>query len=259
MKRLNFKTIALSISAFMAAVGAYNALVINADSHVAVGNFVKRSDEMSGVVVAGRNTASISWHKLQPIPMKDTIKPQVVGSFSSPAPTAQEVEKVAAIQEDLKLNLVEVINSQKWSKGLPNTQFTGSISVANGVIDSLSVALPEGLGMNISNLELSGNVFSYDLGEGSYSAMMYQVDTSTYMVTLTNGPLGGTRLRFSAEASVEQQDTELALAQDHDVQVGSFGNKSDVPHITEQLQAQEEMPQTMQAQGFNMESEQVIQ
>ncbi len=259
MKSLNLKTIALSVTALIVAVGAYNALVINADSHVVVGHFIKRSDEMSGVVVEGRNTASVTWHKLQPIPMKDSIKPQVVGSFSSPVSAAPEVEKVAAIQEDLRLNLVEVINSRKWVNGLPNTQFSGSISVANGVIDSLSVALPNSLGMNVANLELSGNVFSYDLGDSSYSAMMYKVDTNTYMVTLTNGPLGGTRLRFSAEASVEQQETELALAQDHDVQVGSFGNKSDVPHITEQIQAQEAMPQTMQAQGFNMESEQVIQ
>jgi hypothetical protein len=67
------------------------------------------------------------------------------------------------------------------------------------------VSLPNGEGLDVSFSEMTGNVFEYDVDGEVYSGMMYQVDQHAYMVTLTNGPLEGTRLRFSSTQSLEDQ------------------------------------------------------
>jgi hypothetical protein len=266
MKLINKKKLTFSILGFVTLVGVYNAVVINSHSQVAEGKFLKRLDEMTGETIQGRSTASVKWHKLDnPSVVKTRIESPKrlprLQNIPEPVETpVQQEEKVSAIQEDVKMNLVEVVNPTKYKQGVPSSQFSGNISVSNGVIDSLNVALPNAEGFSIAFSELTGNVFEYDYADGKYSAMMYQVDANSYMVTLSNGPLEGTRLRFAGELSVEQQDTEQKLAENHQVEIGAFGNQSEAPEVAQMQEANEiPTPEVMQAQSVNLETEQFLQ
>jgi hypothetical protein len=169
----------------------------------------------------------------------------------------------AAVTEELNLNLVEVINPKKYQNGITGSQFSGSLTTSNGTIDSLSVSLPNSEGLTVSFSEMNGNVFEYDLEGEIYSGMLYQVDQSSYMVTLTNGPLEGTRLRFVGEPSQEQ-----VAANDH-ANVGNtgadeFGNpgdKPDEPQQTVQAEEVQQQPEVAPApeQMVNMEQAPVEQ
>ena len=140
-----------------------------------------------------------------------------------------------------------MVNPRKYQHGAPTGQFTGSLSTNNGVIESLSVSLPNSENVSVSFSELTGNVFEYDFNGEIYSGMMYQVDQHAYMVTLTNGPLEGTRLRFSEETPVvEQQITQEKLAENN-IEVGSFG---DEPKNEVQEVATDTVQTDQSTQGF---------
>lgn len=243
------KSVAILAVSLFVVTGTYNAVVINSESHLASSDlkFVKRLDEVYGVTVAGRDAASIHWQKL---PGQQFVQQQVVHqrpvvqavSVSYSAPETQsfnDAPTAAAVQEELSLNLVEVINSRKWQNGLNNTQFSGSLSTNNGTIESLNVSLPNGEGVSVSFSEMTGNVFEYDLDGEVYSGMMYQVDQSSYMVTMSNGPLEGTRLRFASDAPAEQQEQTEAQLAENNVEVGQFGN--DAESYDKQVEADEAM------------------
>lgn len=203
----------LSMLAFLLfmGVGTYNAIVINSESQI--GNdvrFVKRLDELYGVTKPGRLVAaSKDWKKL-PAPQKVEVAKvqrevvQEVRTLQAAPVEAAPQEAVAAVQEELSLSLVEVVNPKKWEQGLQNTQFSGNLTTNNGTIESLEVSLPNGEGVSVSFSEMSGNVFQYDLNGEIYTGMMYQVDRSAFMITLTNGPLEGTRMKFHGEPSREE-------------------------------------------------------
>ena len=211
---------AVAFTLFMG-IGTYNAVVINSQSSL-IGSdirLVKRLDELHGVNDPTRLVAaSVKWQKLNPQQVfAQTVVQEV--KFAQAAPEAQveaapaETTPVAAVQEDLNLNLVEVVNPKKWQQGLVAAQFNGTLSTNKGTIESLSVTLPGGEGLSISFSEMNGNVFEYDMNGEIYAGMMYQVDQTAYMVSLTNGPLEGTRLRFvgdSPEKSEEAQAQEIA-------------------------------------------------
>lgn len=274
--------------------GTYNAVVINSESHLSGDDvrFVKRLDELYGVTVPGRVVAAAkSWQKLTPdqIAQFNEAKIQQNITTTAAAPSidtsSEPAAQSAAVQEELSLSLVEVINPKKWQAGLPNTQFNGTLATNNGVIESLSVALPNGEGLDVSFSEMTGNVFEYDVDGEVYSGMMYQVDQHAYMVTLTNGPLEGTRLRFASEQpAVEQQEVQTNLA-NNGVEVGNFGNDSsqdqygnnsetqttpgytqaqevvspEVQAIDPIVQSDQQMQiEAMQAQGFNMDQQQAM-
>ena len=251
------KTIALATFGLLVLIGTYNAVVINSDSHLTgyEVKFVKRLDEVFGVTVAGRKLATeTTWHKLSPsklMPQKVEAAIEVAKTETNTAvPTAEDLIHEAAVQEELSLSLVEVINPKKYQKGLQNNQFNGSLASNNGVIESLSVSLPNGEGMSVSFSEMTGNVFEYDLNGEIYTGMMYQVDQKAYMVTLTNGPLEGTRMRFSTETpAVEQQQTQDLLAENNKMEVGSFGEEVQPSENSFDTAAQD----AAQAQGFNLD------
>lgn len=266
------KFFAFTFTAFFVVTGTYNAVVINSESHLTGSEvkFVKRLDEIYGVTVQGREVAnSVSWQKLASAP-KLALRKEIIQTVSNKVAAPEtsvpdESIPVAAVQEDLTLSLVEVINQKKWQNGLPNTQFSGSLVANNGVIEELSVALPNGEGVSVSFSEMTGNVFEYDLNGELYSGMMYQVDQYAYMVTLTNGPLEGTRLRFSAQsAESQQQDIQNSLAAS-DVEVGQFGNNAEqygnngeqYGNNSDQLDAinlaQNQVNQDIQAQEINQQ------
>ena len=250
------RTLSFLAMIFFVATGTYNAIVINSVSHLNVADmrFVKRLDELNGVVEPGRLVATgIQWQKLQPV--------QTVSSNALRAPIVQEVSTVAsssaassapvqeapgaAVTEELNLNLVEVINPKKWQNGLPGDQYSGSLSTSNGSIDSLNVSLPNGEGVTVSFSEMNGNVFEYDIDGEVYSGMLYQVDQTAYMVTLTNGPLEGTRLRFVGEPSQEQAAT-TELAQTGNIGNDEFGNPGEQVEQVEQTAQAEEVQQIPQ-------------
>jgi hypothetical protein len=212
--------------------------VINSESHLSNADvkFVKRLDEIYGVTIPGRQVAaSTTWKKIENQDSQNKMAPQFVASSSSGViPTAAEVISDAVVKEELNLSLVEVINAKKWQNGLSSSQFSGALATNNGVIESLSVSLPNGEGVSVSFSEMTGNVFEYDLNGELYSGMMYQVDQHAYMVTLTNGPLEGTRLRFSAETpAVEQEQVAETLAENN-------------------------IEEAAQAQAFNLDNSQAI-
>jgi hypothetical protein len=225
-----FTTLAMG---FFAMIGTYNAVVINSDS-IIDGNqvqFAKRIDELYGVVVSKREVAaSLNWQKVSVKQAavyrqfkNEMASPQVSQASGNQADAPQVVSE-AAVQDSLNLNLTQVMNPKKWQQGLKEDQFSGSLNTNNGVIESLSVSLPGGEGVSVSFSEMTGNVFEYDLGGELYSGMMYQESQNSYVITLTNGPLEGTRLTFTGEASVEQvqqnEEAQRMLAENSESEAG---------------------------------------
>lgn len=215
---------------FLVMTGTYNAIVINSESTISGVDmkFAKRLDEVYGSITSKREVAaSMNWQKLsvkQAAVVRAKAFPVSGAKDSSQSADAAEVVSSAAVKEDLSLNLTAVINPKKWQQGLTNTQFSGSLSTNAGVIESLSVALPNGEGLSVSFSEMSGNVFEYDFEGELYSGMMYQEGQNQYVVSLTNGPLEGTRLTFTGEASVEDQiqaeETQRTLAETTQAEAG---------------------------------------
>lgn len=228
--------------------GTYNAIVISSESSISGTDvrFVKRLDEVYGVVESKRVVAaSLQWQKLtvkqaaqvRKQELANAIVPKFEGGDNS-QPAAEVTQ--AAVQDDLNLSLTEVVNPKKWQQGLSNSQFSGSLSTNNGVIETLTVALPNGEGLSVSFSEMTGNVFEYDFDGELYSGMMYQVDQNSYMVTLTNGPLEGTRLKFTGEASLEQQqqqeESQRSLAEASEAEAGYHKEE---PVVAENLDYQQ--------------------
>lgn len=248
-------------------IGTYNAVVINSESHIrgADFKFVKRMDSLYGTHHPARLVAnSIKWQKLTPGPevlAQTQIKPivQEIRNLQAAPQIAQDsvadAAPVAAVQEELTLNLVEVVNPKKWQQGLQTSQFSGTLSTSNGTIESLSVSLPNGEGVSISFSEMAGNVFEYDLNGEIYAGMMYQVDQTAYMISLTNGPLEGTRLKFvgdQAEKLEEIQAQEVAT-QGTNTEADNFGQPAatEANSETEVAQAPAEVIQEPAPEAYN--------
>lgn len=236
MKKNQKKSIAILAFGLIGLIGTYNALMINSDSQLSAkdAKHFKRLDEMNGVVKAGRSLAvTTEWHKVEKSQTVKEIAPALAQK------TAASVEQnitapEATINDTLNLQLVEVANPKKWQQGVKAGEFNGSLATNNGIIESLNVALPEGMNVEISFSEMTGNVFEYDLNGEVYSGMMYQVDQNSYMVSMTNGPLEGTRLRFNGEAVDGQNQAELAqsyLAENHNIEIGNFDEEAPAPAI----------------------------
>lgn len=251
------KKIAFIALGFFAIVGAYNAVVINSDSHLSDNEmkFAKRLDEVLGVTVEGRKVASTTkWQKLTPskVLVEKAIEKAVnEAPVVAEAPAFEELTPAAAVKENLNLTLVEVINPKLWEKGLNNTQFSGAIATNEGVIETLDVALP-GASFSASFSEMTGNVFEYEMNGEAFSGMMYQVDQNAYMVTLTNGPLEGTRFRFSTETPREEQARTEELLAEQNIEINTFGQEPVESY--DNVEAQQELASGNNAQpmGFNL-------
>jgi hypothetical protein len=196
-------------------LGLFNAFIINNHSDFSDVTIVNELHEMDQVAKPGRVLATNSaWKKVEVIDVQNTV------AMNTPP---EQGQAPSAISEDLRLELVEVINVKLWSHGLPATEFSGDLETSNGTIESLSINLPGKEEISVSFAEMSGNVFQYDYAGEIYSGVLYQVDPKSFMITLTNGPLEGTRLRFVDEFSSEQVEISQTLKEDHNIQVGFFG------------------------------------
>lgn len=234
-------------------VGTYNAVMINSESGMSGSTHFKRLDEMFGVVTQGRTPAvTTSWAKIEKPVVQVTAK-TVKMDTKVENTIVQEVVSEAVIQDALSLKLVEVMNPKKWDKGVKETEFTGTIATNNGIIESLSANLPEGINIDIAFSEMTGNTFEYDLNGEVYAGLMYQVDQGQYMITLSNGPLEGTRLRFAGEAvdaETQAEQTQAYLAENHKVEVGTFGEEVEPTH-TEVNSEIDTSLQTAEAASYN--------
>jgi len=241
------KTIIVLAGTFFMIVGTYNAIVINYSSSVTSSDikFVKRLDEMDGVIKPGRRMAAVkTWKKLN---HHENLK-----SVEVQQQEAQVlIQAPPSVREDMSLNLVEVINPNKYQSGLALTQFSGSMTTINGTIESLTASLPNDETVSISFAEMSGNVFKYDMNNEIYSGMMFQVDQTSYMVTFTNGPLEGTRLKFLNSAKVEEE--VQAFSDETGIETGSFSTEKQSPESMVDTSL-EQAPQ-MQAQVFNFDNQ----
>ena len=299
MKPSQFKQSTVGLLAFaFVAMGTYNSFVVNSDAFMDSQNvrFVKRLDELNGLMTSGRQVADNGeWIKLRNAqkPIKSpVVQDQVVVSNAAPAGETAAIEAPpettaqAAIKEELSLELAEVFNAKKYAQAPKAGEFGGSLSSNNGVIESMSVSLPGGESISISVAEMAGNVFEYDLDGQTLSGMMYQMDKTSYMVTLTNGPHEGTRLKFTGQAvgdedlgnnssevaennAAEQVEQPIqaeeapaeyaAIANDDGSQmaVGSFGNEAapmEAP-VEQADVAQNEVPAPEGGYGFNFGNE----
>jgi hypothetical protein len=266
---------------FFVVTGTYNAIVINSESSIGGSDirFAKRLDEVYGVIVSKREVAnSMSWQKIsvkqaalyknEVITFSDKQLQQASSSLASDS-ISEVALSHAAVKEELNLSLAQVMNPKKWQQGLNNSQFSGSLATNNGVIESLNVSLPNNEGLSVSFSEMTGNVFEYDFNGELYSGMMFQEDENSYVVTLTNGPLEGTRLTFKGEASVDQQmqmeENQRALAENNQAEAGQnvaqieeapvedFGAQD---MLAQEQGQQETLPD--QAQVFNFDQQQAM-
>lgn len=256
MKTKN-KMIAFGTAGIFVLVGLYNAVVINSQSNLSSNDMItKRIDEVYGVTIPGREVAGMTahWKKIQPtkVIVKDE-RPSLHDTKSESSEVAPQFVPDTTVQQELNLSLVEVTNQKKYQNGLNASQFNGSLSTNQGVIESLSVSLPGGENVSVAFAEMSGNVFEYDLNGNIYSALMFQVDQNSYVVTLTNGPLEGTRLRFSSQNTVDQQE----ILAENNVQSGSFGSDSLAPETLTQND-QELQQEAIAAQAFNFGNSQAL-
>jgi hypothetical protein len=238
MKTNKKKLIILSTAMVFTLIGFYNAVVINAESKISSDvKFVKRLDESFGIVTQGRKIATSSeWQKLEKKSPGPATTKKV--SIQDPLPMTQEEPTLKA--EVLDLKLVEVIK-----QGVPAEHFIGSLTSINGIVEALEIELPNE-SLSISYSELSGNVFEYEQNGELCSGMLYQVDEKSYIVTLINGPLEGTRLRFSTSTSADQQEMNtISLSENHHVEVGSFGSQN-----SEEVSAYSDSQNQVSASGF---------
>ena len=244
MKKHFKKIMGLGLGAFVL-LGILNAFVIGHDSQLdGKITYVKGLDEMYGNVQPGRILATnSSWKKIEPSEPKNSVT-------ESDFDNVPQGEAPAAIEEELKLDLVEVINPKLWSRGLPATDFEGDLETSSGRISSLSINLPGREEISISFAEMNGNVFQYDFGGEIYSGMLYQVDPKSYMVTLTNGPLEGTRLRFVEGFTTEQIEIKETLKEENNVEVGFFGENAKQPKQTKKEKKAD--PSMVEVQMINM-------
>jgi hypothetical protein len=257
MKRTknNKKKVALATLGFFVLMGIYNSVVINSESHLSNSDakLVKRLDEVYGVVVNGRKVAGTpSWKKLN-TPDQIIVQKENV---STPQVIQPEVISTAAVKEELSLSLIEVINEKKWKDGLATNQFNGSLITNNGVIESLQVNLPQNQAVNVQFSEMTGNTFEYDLNGEIFTGLMYQVDSNAYMITLTSGPLEGTRLRFSDKAPVEEQQQTQELLAESNVQIGNFGQENAPEQMIEVDQALQH--EAVKSPSFNLDQSQTM-
>ncbi len=243
MKSSKYKVLKkLSLPAFIVlAWGTYNSYVINSDQlfNKQSVKYVKRLDEINGLTQPGRVVANVgNWVNLSQLNKmnqkrsislanKLTKNERVSSVTAKTQDTSENVNTEAAITTDLNLGLSDVFNAQKFPQGVRPTSFQGELEVANGLIETLNISV-DGLGsLSLSSVPMSGNVFEYRHSDGeTYSAMIYQSDATNYMITFTNGPLEGTRARFSTPKN--ESDTEVEVADNREVQDNTLPQQAQV-------------------------------
>jgi hypothetical protein len=218
--------------------GVYNSAVMKStafmsDSEV---KFLKRLDEMGqeskGISAPARVVAQKSAWKQIPEkvenPKVEQVKKEILPKSNALKVARTQVvqEAKAAISKRLDLKLKEFYNAQKYKKSLTASQFSGSLFMNDGIIESLEVILPNDEVINISYAELTGNTFQYDVDGVMYSGMVYEAGNNNFMVTLTNGPFQGSRMKFHGDSNEYSPDRDVA----------QYDNVNDVIDVNEAIE-----------------------
>jgi len=118
-----------------------------------------------------------------------------------------------AIRNDVDLQLVEYYNPNGAGKVLYQDQIEGQLVVRSGEITDLSFSLDENSQIRLDSDEFKGNSFAYYAEGERFEGQVYPISRTSYMLTLTNGPHSGVRMKFQdpnsifkKPASVESND-----------------------------------------------------
>lgn len=207
--------------------GTYTSMSINSDSFMNDNEikFVKRLDELKGRVI--RSVASVKPFSFFPESLESSeLKTQSVtsvkpfnfynGNSTVATKRGQAViengigavdqnKAKAVITKELDLVLTEVYSPRKYNVPLTKAQFDGSLKANNGIIENLEVSLPNQEAFNLSNVEMNGNMFSYEMAGEKYQGMIFTTDNKSFMVSLTEGPMDGTRFKFDAVNATQEE------------------------------------------------------
>jgi hypothetical protein len=217
--------------------GLVNTVTFNSKSFMNMSEtkFVKRLDEINEKVVKGtgvwnklksasvpaqpmqeRRVLKSAHNKVQPLQVvkkpahNPTPRPLVpAATTASSTPEADKAEAIIKQRYDLKMS--EFYNGKMFKQPLTTAQFEGSLFMSDGIIESLEVSLPQGKEISIDYSEMHGNIFSYELDGKELSGMIYESGQGIFMVTLTNGPYEGSRMKFIGES--QQIDPNRNIAQ----------------------------------------------
>jgi hypothetical protein len=185
----------------------------------------KRLDEMTGKVVRGA-ASTVPWNKIAAKKVVKKVAPKRVASVNKVAKTSKKTwkssfiplsfnkagskkktinHKVAentpapAVKDSLDLTVSKFFH-KKEIQGV-----SGSAVTYDGVIEEVSVNLPDGRNLSINtNERMVGNVFYYEDTNTNEmkSGMFYEVKPGTYMLTLTNDSMyQGARIELVTDAS----------------------------------------------------------
>jgi hypothetical protein len=240
MKTKIIKSLSIFASVLMVGLGTYNAVFMNSTSFMNEKTIVhiKRLDEINGRIIAAQRT--VDWKELAKPALKPVVKKEIkpIKAASSIAPVKQaqkpsvdpEVQVVeAVIKNDLDLNLSEFYNSQKFQKLAAGESITGNLIASAGVIESLEVTLPDTESLHISFSEMKGNTFVYEHMGDQFNGMIYEVGQGAYMVTLNDGPLAGTRMKFigsvDGNQAPAQQMTPSAVPGQSQIEISGDVNR----------------------------------
>lgn len=119
----------------------------------------------------------------------------------------QEISPVnqrAHIQDEIDLVLKEFFNPKLYKKVLSSNDAEGSLRAKDGIIESFEIALPNGEQVTGQFSEMNGNVFTYDHEGVMFSGLIYQSGNNAYSVSLVNGPLKGSKMKFVTAESLEK-------------------------------------------------------
>tara|TARA_Y100000768_G_scaffold389043_2_gene391429 strand:- start:19685 stop:20578 length:894 start_codon:yes stop_codon:yes gene_type:complete len=213
MKALKRATLTscLVFTFLVVAIGGYNTLQVESvqfNRNLFDIKLAKRLDEIKGEITIGRIAASVP--KLKKT-STDLIKKQVQKIIPTKVdePVESEVQEVVEMPEpvtteDLELSLTGgLFNKKPLDK---NSAFSGSAKIIDGIVEEVSVSLPDGEGFIINtNERMVGNVFQYEdtRTREMKSGLFYKVKPGVFMVTLTNdSQYPGLRLEFKTEQNV---------------------------------------------------------
>jgi hypothetical protein len=174
--------------------------------------FSKRLDNITGEIIIGRMAASIpKWNEIatksigkEVIKIKNDVKIKKI--IETKKEYVKTVQPAPVVASNLDLELTGGFYNKKSLKD--NGSFSGSAKVVNGVIESISLNLPndESVDIHTSKDKMVGNVFQYeDTGTGeNRTGLFYEVKKGTYMVTLTNDSVyPNMRLELKTDSEID--------------------------------------------------------
>jgi hypothetical protein len=259
-------------------LGIYNSVVINSTDFLNNQHprFVKRLDEMKGEFKAGRIVANHgSWVNLGKVeltkyrPEIKMVKKSNLSKSSLNNNESVENTSASAIKEDLDLIVTQVFSAKKYPNALNANQVSGQLRIVDGVLETLSVQLPQNESVQISGVEIIGNVFEYEQNGENLSGMVYSKGDHAYMIVLANGPFEGMRMSFEApkEEVIAEEQAEPVQAEEkfepvvtesgEEVAVGQFGVQpptTDVVYSEENQAPAVNENQENGSYGFNFEN-----